>query len=136
MVFKLLLGSNNIYGNQFVWENEEYFDTLSEDGVASENEGYVLSFKDSVVTIKGLENVKANELLYFEGGASGVALNLEYSIVKALVFGGSNSVKTSETVRRSHVVMRVGVGDGVLGRILDPLGKPIDGNGEVAFDDF
>jgi len=96
--------------------------------------GYVMSFKDSVVTIKGITGVKANELIYFEGGASGVALNLEYTIVKALVFGGPNSVRTSESVKRSHVVMCVGVGEGVLGRIIDPLGKPLDGRGDIKFE--
>jgi len=83
-----------------------------------------------------LNGVQANELIYFEGGASGVALNLEYSIVKALVFGGPNSVRTSETVRRSKVVMRVGVGRNILGRIVNPLGIAIDGLGEIKFDVF
>lgn len=99
----------------------------------SDDIGYVLSFKDSVVTIKGINAVKANELLYFENGATGVALNLEYTIVKALVFGGQNSVRTSESVRRSNVVMCVGVGQNILGRILDPLGKPLDGYGDIHF---
>jgi F-type H+-transporting ATPase subunit alpha len=96
----------------------------------------VLSFKDSVVTILGLNGVQANELIYFEGGASGVALNLEYNIVKALVFGGANSVRTSEMVKRSKVVMRVGVGHSILGRIANPLGVAIDGLGDIKFDVF
>jgi len=83
-----------------------------------------------------LNGVQANELIYFESGASGVALNLEYSIVKALVFGGANSVRTSETVKRSKVVMRVGVGHNILGRILDPLGLAIDGFGDIKFEAF
>jgi len=96
----------------------------------------VLSFKDSVVTISGLNGVQANELIYFEGGASGVALNLEYSIVKALVFGGANSVRTSEIVKRSNVVMQVGVGQAILGRIVNPLGLAIDGLGDIKFEIF
>lgn len=95
-----------------------------------------MSFKDSVVTISGLNGVQANELIYFEGGASGVALNLEYNIVKALVFGGANSVRTSETVKRSKVVMRVGVGHNILGRIANPLGAAIDGFGDIKFAGF
>lgn len=102
----------------------------------SDDTGVVLSFKDSVVTISGLNGVQANELIYFEGGASGVALNLEYSIVKALVFGGANSVRTSEMVTRSNVVMQVGVGRAILGRILNPLGTAIDGLGEIKFETF
>ena len=88
------------------------------------------------MTILGLSGVQANELMYFEGGASGVALNLEYNIVKALVFGGANSVRTSETVKRSKVVMRVGVGHNILGRIANPLGIAIDGLGDIKFDVF
>lgn len=102
----------------------------------SEDTGIVLSFKDSVVTVAGLRGVQANELIYFEGGASGVALNLEYNIVKALVFGGANSVRTSEAVTRSNVVMRVGVGHLILGRIVNPLGLAIDGLGDIKFEIF
>lgn len=83
-----------------------------------------------------MNGVQANELIYFEGGASGVALNLEYSIVKALVFGGANSVRTSELVSRSNVVMRVGVGQVILGRIVNPLGVAIDGLGDIKFEIF
>lgn len=100
------------------------------------NVGVVVSFKDSVVTIRGITGVKSNELLYFEGGASGIALNLEYFIVKALVFGGPNSVRTSETVTRSNRVMSVGVGMNLLGRIISPLGMPLDGVGDIAFTSF
>lgn len=61
---------------------------------------------------------------------------MEYSIVKALVFGGPNSVRTSESVSRSNVVMRVGVGDVILGRIVNPLGIAIDGLGDIKFETF
>lgn len=100
---------------------------------ANVDTGFVTSFKDSVVVIKGLLGVKANELIYFENGASGIALNLEYTIVKALVFGGANSVTTGENVRRSFFVMQVGVGPEVLGRVVDPLGLPIDGFGDIDY---
>lgn len=60
--------------------------------------GRVTAFKDSVVTIEGLQDVQVNELIYFSGGASGLALNLEYACVKGLVFGGPKSVKTGENV--------------------------------------
>ena len=98
--------------------------------------GVVIAFKDSVVTISGLRGVQVNELIYFECGASGLALNLEYGITKALVFGSSNSVKTLERVRRSEFVMQVGVGAQVLGRILNPLGVAIDGLGDIRFEVF
>ena len=119
------------------WEESSEFLLGSEGETSlSEETGVVLSFKDSVVTIMGLNGVQANELIYFEGGASGVALNLEYSIVKALVFGGANSVRTSESVTRSNVVMQVGVGSVILGRIVNPLGVAIDGLGDIKFEVF
>ncbi len=116
--------------------SEAMFEEGDEESFDSNMTGVVLSFKDSVVTIAGLEGVQANELIYFAGGATGVALNLEYSIVKALVFGGSDSVRTSEIVSRSEVVMQVGVGAQVLGRIINPLGVAIDGFGEIQFEEF
>lgn len=97
------------------------------------NMGFVESFKDSVVTIKGLEGAKANELIFFEGGASGLALNIEFNKVRALVFGGPNSVQTSEAVYRSDSVMSVGVGEGLIGRVVDPLGRALDGRGPIFF---
>lgn len=102
----------------------------------SSDSGVVIAFKDSVVTISGLDGVQANELIYFESGASGIALNLEYNLVKALVFGGANSVRTLETVKRSKVVMRVCVGYNILGRVVNPLGVAIDGLGDVKFEKF
>lgn len=108
----------------------------SEHGYDEFDNGVVVAFKDSVVTISGLRGVQVNELIYFECGASGLALNLEYGITKALVFGSSNSVKTLERVRRSEFVMQVGVGAQVLGRILNPLGVAIDGLGDIRFEVF
>lgn len=132
--FSLLLESGvGFSGTSFA---EAIFEDDSVESSDSNMTGVVLSFKDSVVTIAGLDGVQANELIYFAGGATGVALNLEYSIVKALVFGGSNSVRTSEIVRRSEVVMQVGVGSQVLGRIINPLGVAIDGLGDIEFEEF
>lgn len=135
-IFDLLTKSGASYANLDAWEDSSEFLFASSDAVDSANNGIVLSFKDSVVTISGLNGVQANELIYFEGGASGVALNLEYSIVKALVFGGPNSVRTTEAVKRSNVVMRVGVGHNILGRIMNPLGIAIDGFGDIKFELF
>lgn len=112
-------------------------DLIESDELANdEDEGVVISFKDSVVTIGGLRGVKANELIYFSGGASGLALNLEYNVVKALIFSDLDEVKTGETVSRSHSVMRIGVGFGVLGRVINPLGFAIDGRGPLVTDGY
>lgn len=131
--FALLMGSNGPAGAS---DLDEDFFMDNNDTSAMNNIGVVDSFKDSVVTISGLWGVQANELIYFESGVAGIALNLEYNIVKALVFGGSGSVRTSEVVRRSKLVMQVGVGSQVLGRIINPLGSAIDGLGEIAFEEF
>lgn len=112
-------------------------DLIESDELANdEDEGVVISFKDSVVTIGGLRGVKANELIYFSGGASGLALNLEYNVVRALIFSDLDEVKTGETVSRSHSVMRIGVGFGVLGRVINPLGFAIDGRGPLGTDGY
>lgn len=114
-------------------ESEDFFfNQTGDDG----DSGIVLAYKDSVVTISGLSNVKANELLYFDGGVSGVALNVEYNVVRALVFGGATSVRVTESVTRSNVVMQVGVGYNILGRIVDPLGTAIDGFGDIEYAEF
>lgn len=142
IMFSYLLEAGSTYGNINLWDDEQENTDISLlldkslNGEGLDDNGVVKSFKDSVVTIIGLRGVQANELIYFEGGAAGIALNLEYSIVKALVFGNANSVRTSELVTRSKVVMRVGVGPNILGRILDPLGSAIDGLGEIEFEAF
>lgn len=136
-IYDLISSCGSSYNEYGSWENSSEF-LFGDDVDTSSNDdtGIVMSFKDSVVTISGLNGVQANELIYFEGGASGVALNLEYNIVKALVFGGANSVRTSESVSRSNVVMRVGVGQVILGRIVNPLGVAIDGLGDIKFETF
>jgi F-type H+-transporting ATPase subunit alpha len=101
------------------------------DSKLATNEGVVVGFKDSIVTIFGLESVMLNELIYFKGGASGLVLNLEFSVVRALVFGGNTSIIVGETVQSSGFVMRTPVGDMFLGRIVNPLGNPIDGHGNI-----
>lgn len=141
-MFDLLLTTSAGNSTSFDWEeSSSEVDDLDTNDIRDSafdynNKGVVLSFKDSVVTIKGLLDVKANELIYFNGGASGLALNLEYSIVKALVFGNSSCVRASEIVTRSYVVMRIGVGSNVLGRVVDPLGRPLDGLGEIDYTDY
>lgn len=101
--------------------------------------GRILSIKDSVVLIEGLANVKSNELLEFdvkesnvsEAPLMGVALNLEYSIVKALTFGNEKILKAGVLVRRTFRVVSVLVNPFILGRVIDPLGKPLDGLGKI-----
>lgn len=96
--------------------------------------GYVVSFSDGVARIWGLENVMNNELIQIEvedGVVPAVALNLEFDSVGAVVFGGENLIKEGARVLRTKRVIEVPVGEGVIGRVIDPFAKPLDGKGPV-----
>jgi len=100
--------------------------------------GRILSIKDSVVLIEGLNNVKLNELVEFkikrlksQGPLLGVALNLEYNVVKALTFGNEKILRPGILVKRTHQVVSVLVHNNVLGRVIDPLGRALDGQGPI-----
>lgn len=102
------------------------------------DQGRILSIKDSVVIIDGLTNVQSNELLEFELGAGkknvllGVALNLEYSLVKALAFGNEKLLRAGLKVRRTRRVVSTFAHPILLGRVVNPLGMPLDGSVDVA----
>jgi len=98
--------------------------------------GVVIGFKDAVVTITGLLNVQLNEMIRFEGGASGLILSLEEKVVKGIVFTGASGIVTGTKAFRTNSVMVVGVGDAVLGRVVNALGEPLDGKSEIAFSDY
>ena len=89
--------------------------------------GSVLQIGDGIARVYGLENAVAMEMLEFEHGVTGVALNLEEDNVGAALFGDWQLVKEGEPVRRTGRVASVPVGDELIGRIVDPLGNPIDG---------
>ena len=94
--------------------------------------GTVLQLGDGIARVHGLENCVALERLEFEHGVVGIAFNLEEDNVGVALFGEWQHVKEGEPVRRTGEVMSVPVGDAVLGRVLDPLGDPLDGQGPVA----
>src|SRR5262245_24953578 len=93
--------------------------------------GTVLQVGDGIARIHGLENCVALERLELEHGVVGIAFNLEEDNVGAALFGDWEQVKEGEPVRRTGEVMSVPVGDGMLGRVVDPLGNPLDGLGEI-----
>ena len=93
--------------------------------------GTVLQVGDGIARIHGLENCVALERLELEHGVVGIAFNLEEDNVGAALFGEWHHVKEGEPVRRTGEVMRVPVGDGLLGRVVDPLGNPLDGLGPI-----
>ncbi len=93
--------------------------------------GQVISVSDGVATIYGLENIQAGEMVEFEGGLKGMALNLARDNVGVVIFGDDRGVKEGGTVKRTGEIVSVPVGEGLLGRVVDALGNPIDGKGPL-----
>ncbi len=96
-----------------------------------EETGKVLQIGDGVAHVYGLDSVGANELVRFENGVTGVAMNLEESNVGVILFDRTTSVEEGMTARRTREIASVEVGEGLLGRVVNVLGKPIDGKGPV-----
>src|SRR5882762_4490274 len=120
--------------------------TISTDEIRSAIESYVSSYTpeatreevgivaetgDGIATVEGLPSAMANELLEFEGGTLGVALNLDVRDIGVVVLGDASKIEEGQQVKRTGEVLSVPVGDGYLGRVVDALGNPIDGQGEV-----
>ena len=93
--------------------------------------GKVLQVSDGVARVYGLEKVQSNELVQFENGTMGVVLNLEEDNVGVVLFGPTEGIKEGETVKRTQRIASVMAGDGMLGRVVDGLGNPIDGKGPI-----
>ena len=98
----------------------------------SETMGYVLSVGDGVARVSGLPNAMASELLEFPGGLLGVALNLDEDSIGTVIMGDASGIEEGDEVRSTGRVLSIPVGDGLLGRVVDPLGNPIDGKGPIA----
>ena len=96
--------------------------------------GTVLQVGDGIARIYGMNGVQYGELIEFDGGMQGIALNLEEDNVGAVLLGRSSSVKEGDTVRRLGKIASVKVGDGMVGRVVDTLGQPIDGKGPIQGD--
>jgi len=95
--------------------------------------GQVLSVGDGVARVYGLDNVQAGELVEFPGGIQGMALNLEVDNVGIVIFGDDRGIKEGDTVKRTGRIVDVPVGRGLLGRVVDGLGNPIDGKGPIEY---
>jgi F-type H+-transporting ATPase subunit alpha len=93
--------------------------------------GQVLSVGDGIARVYGLDNVQAGEMVEFENGVRGMALNLETDNVGIVIFGADREIKEGQTVKRTRAIVDVPVGKGLLGRVVDALGNPIDGKGPV-----
>jgi F-type H+-transporting ATPase subunit alpha len=93
--------------------------------------GQVLSVGDGIARVYGLDNVQAGEMVEFPGGISGMALNLEADNVGVVIFGDDRGIKEGDTVKRTGSIVDAPVGRELLGRVVDALGNPIDGKGEI-----
>ncbi|MCB9363844.1 MAG: F0F1 ATP synthase subunit alpha [Flavobacteriales bacterium] len=96
-----------------------------------EEVGTVLQVGDGIARIYGLSQVQAGELIEFENGLQGIVLNLEEDNVGAVLLGSSKGIREGETVKRTNRIASINVGEGMLGRVVDTLGNPIDGKGPI-----
>ena len=98
--------------------------------------GTVLDVGDGIAHIYGLDKAMAGELLELPHGVYGLVLNLELDNVGAVLLGNGNLIKEGDQVKRTGRIMQVPVGEALIGRVVDPLGQPLDGKGEIATTDF
>jgi len=110
---------------------QNYVSDYSPD-VSREEVGIVAETGDGIATVEGLPSAMSNELLEFPGGVLGVALNLDVRSIGAVILGDAMSIEEGQQVTRTGEVLSVPVGDAFLGRVVNPLGQPIDGLGEIA----
>src|SRR5260221_957254 len=103
-----------------------------EQTVAVEEVGAVISVGDGIARIHGLEKVMAGELLAFPHDVFGIALNLEEDQVGAVLLGEYTAIKEGDTVKRTNTIMSVPVGEALIGRVVNPLGVPVDDKGPIA----
>jgi F-type H+-transporting ATPase subunit alpha len=97
--------------------------------------GQVLSVGDGIARVYGLDSVQAGEMVEFPGGIKGMALNLETDNVGVVIFGSDSGIKEGDIVKRTGTIVDVPVGKGLLGRVVDALGEPIDGKGPIESDE-
>ena len=93
--------------------------------------GTVVEVGDGIARIQGLQGARYNEILEFPDGIMGLAINLEEDTVGAAIMGETNAVKEGDTVRSTGRIIEIPVGDGLIGRVIDPLGRPLDGKGPI-----
>lgn len=117
--------------SSIIKERIENFDL----SVDIEETGKVVSVADGVANVYGLKNVMANEMVEFENGARGIALNLEESSVGIVILGDTSGINESSSVKRLGKLLRVPVGDALIGRVVNALGEPIDGKGAIETSD-
>src|SRR5215217_3222202 len=111
---------------------QKYVDDYKPSASSREEVGHVAECADGIARVSGLPSAMANELLEFEDGTLGIALNLDTREIGVVILGDFGGIEEGQTVRRTGEILSVPVGDAYLGRVVDPLGTPIDGLGEIA----
>src|SRR6201994_1290582 len=110
---------------------ESYVDSYSPEA-SREEVGVVSETGDGIARVEGLPSAMTNELLEFEGGTLGIALNLDVRDIGVVILGDASRIEEGQEVKRTGEILSVPVGDAYLGRVVNPLGQPIDGQGEIA----
>ena len=110
--------------------------TGNDTGIDVQNVGTVLKVGDAIATVYGMHDAMAGELLEFTGGVIGMVLNLEESSVGVTLFDQGLGIKEGETVKRTGKIASVPVGDAMLGRVVNAIGQPIDGKGNIDTEEF
>src|SRR5690348_8869842 len=100
--------------------------------VTREEIGHVTQVGEGVATVEGLPSTMANELLEFESGVEGIAFNLDVREIGCVILGDAAEIEEGHEVRRTGNILSIPVGDAFLGRVIDPLGRPVDGLGDIA----
>src|SRR5436190_19969266 len=113
---------------------QKYVEDYHPEAATKEEVGAVTQAADGIARISGLPSAMANELLEFEDGTLGLALNLDTREIGVVILGEFAGIEEGQTVRRTGEILSVPVGDNFLGRVVDPLGTPIDGLGDIASD--
>ncbi len=103
-----------------------------DDTLAVSDSGTVLQNGDGIARVHGLDKARAGELLEFPGGVIGMALNLDEDNIGAVLLGDGSGIKEGDPVKRTGRISQIPVGPGLLGRVIDPLGRPLDGQGDIA----
>lgn len=106
------------------------------DNIDIEETGYVLNVGDGIAQVHGISNVRSNEVIRFESGSKGIALNLDSSYTNIVILDGDNKIKQGDKVFREKESLKVPVGKNLLGRIVNSLGKPIDDKGDINSNTF
>ena len=109
----------------------KYVEDFKPEAASKEEVGTVAQCADGIARVAGLPSAMANELLEFEDGTLGIALNLDTREIGVVVLGDFDKIEEGQTVRRTGEILSVPVGDAFMGRVIDPLGTPIDGLGEI-----